>query len=95
MGGYIYMVTSQNHRALYIGVTNDLTRRIYEHRHGLQDGFTHWYHAHILVYYESFSNIKDAIARETQLKHWSRKKKEILIQRMNPEWKDLAEDWYT
>lgn len=94
MGGYIYMVTSKNHRALYTGVTSDLMRRIYEHRHGCQDGFTNWYNCHILVYYEQFSNIQDAIARETQLKHWGRKKKAMLIQRMNPEWRDLAEDWY-
>lgn len=91
---YIYMVCSDNRRTLYTGVTNNLMRRIYEHKHGVTGGFTHRYHAQVLVYYEMFNDIKAAIAREKQLKNWSRKKKEVLIRRMNPEWKDLSEGWY-
>lgn len=92
--GYIYIMTSTNHGVLYTGVTNDLLRRVYEHKQGINEGFSKRYHAHILVYYEGYSDIKDAIIREKQLKNWGRKKKAVLIGRMNPEWKDLADGWY-
>lgn len=92
--GYIYMMTSTDHGVLYTGVTNDLLRRVYEHKQGANEGFSTRYHIHILVYYESYSDIKDAIIREKQLKNWGRKKKTVLIGRMNPEWKDRADGWY-
>ena len=75
---------------LYIGVTNNLLRRVYEHKQGMLDGFTKRYKLHKVVYYESFSQVKDAIAREKQLKHWHREWKENLIREQNPQWKDLS-----
>lgn len=74
---------------MYTGVTNDLVRRIYEHRHKLDDGFTAKYNINKLVYYEFFENITLAIQREKQIKAGSRKKKLDLINKFNPEWKDL------
>jgi putative endonuclease len=81
-------------RTLYIGVTNDLMRRVYEHKNKLIWGFTSKYNIQFLVYYESTSDIHAAIAREKQIKGWLRKKKIALIDSMNPEWKDLIEEWY-
>lgn len=89
----VYILTSRNDRVMYIGVTNDLTRRIYEHKQELIEGFTKRYHVHKLVYYEMTSDVKIAIEREKQLKHWVRAKKNALVETMNPEWKDLSEDW--
>jgi putative endonuclease len=71
----VYILTSRNDRVMYIGVTNDLTRRIYEHKQELIEGFTKRYHVHKLVYYEMTSDVKIAIEREKQLKHWVRDKK--------------------
>lgn len=76
---------------LYVGVTNDLERRIYEHKNKLVDGFTKKYNINKLVYYENTSDVKAAIAREKQMKGWSRQKKNDLIFGFNPEWKDLSE----
>lgn len=76
---------------LYIGVTNDLKRRVWEHKNNLIDGFTKKYQCHKLVYYEYYEDIKYAIAREKQLKKWRREKKESLIKEMNPSWNDLTE----
>ena len=75
---------------LYIGVTNDLMRRLYEHKNELVEGFTSKYHIHKLVYYEEYKNVEDAILREKQLKHWRRSKKKILIEKINPFWEDLS-----
>lgn len=92
-GGYIYVMTNKNKSTLYIGVTNNLERRILEHRiHYDKNSFTSKYNLEHCIYYEYFSDIQQAIAREKQLKNWNRKKKEILIQNMNPQWKDLFED---
>jgi putative endonuclease len=92
-GGYIDVMTNKNKSTLYIGVTNDLKRRILEHRiHYDKNSFTSKYNLEQCIYYEYFSDIQQAIAREKQLKNWNRKKKEILIQNMNPQWKDLFED---
>jgi putative endonuclease len=74
---------------LYTGVTNDLIRRVYEHKNKMVDGFTKQYNVDRLVYYEIYSEICDAIAREKQIKGWSRKKKDVLINQMNPQWDDL------
>lgn len=87
---YTYILTNATHTVLYIGVTNDLRRRIREHANGLSF-FTKKYKVHKLVYFEMFSHITDAIAREKQWKSWSRKKKMELIDTINPLWKNLAE----
>ena len=87
---YVYMMASNNNSALYIGVTNNLPRRVYEHKTGMLAGFTEKYNVHKLVWCESCHDIKSAIAREKQLKRWSRSKKEMLINKMNPEWADLS-----
>ena len=79
---------------LYVGVTNDLTRRVYEHRHKLVSGFTSRYNASRLVYYEDTNDIESAIVREKQIKGWLRKKKAALVESLNPYWADLAEEWY-
>ena len=89
---YVYIVSS--HRGtLYIGVTNDLVRRVHEHRHKLVDGFTKRYNVSKLVYYEVTENIESAIVREKQIKGWLRRKKVALIESGNPYWLDLAKRW--
>ena len=90
---YVYILTNASHHSLYIGVTNHLERRLYEHRAELLDGFTKQYHLHKLVYYEAAGDVNAAIAREKQLKGWTRKKKEDLIASVNPRWEDLSRDW--
>jgi len=86
---FIYIVTNYNKTVLYIGVTNSLTRRITEHYHGLMDGFTKRYQCKYLVYYQHYPDITLAIAREKQIKKWSRMKKNDMITKFNPEWKFL------
>jgi len=88
---FVYIVASKS-RVLYIGVTNSIDRRVWEHKNNLIEGFSRQYRCHRLVYYESFDDVKKAIDREKQLKRWSRAKKVWLIERMNPTWEDLAED---
>lgn len=87
---YVYIMASKRNGTLYIGVTNDLARRALEHREGFVPGFTKRYKIGVLVYYERFSGIHDAIHRETQLKKYKREWKLNLIQQNNREWKDLA-----
>ena len=89
---YLYMMAS-NSGTLYTGVTNDLTRRVSEHAQGVVEGFTKKYKCHKLVFYENYSDIKQAIGREKEIKGWLRKKKEQLIKSVNPGWKDLSEEW--
>ena len=89
---YVYILASKS-RVLYIGVTNDLTARILQHRSGEFDGFTSEYKVQRLVYYEQHAWIQNAIAREKQLKRWRREKKVWLIERENSTWEDLAADW--
>jgi putative endonuclease len=84
---------SSKYGVLYIGVTNDLARRISEHKLGIFAGFSKKYNCHNLVYYENYQDIQQAITREKQLKGWIRKKKENLIKTINPKWKDLSEEW--
>jgi putative endonuclease len=79
-------------RILYIGVTSNLVTRVYEHKNSLVEGFSKKYNVKFLVYYETTSNVENAIAREKQLKSWRREKKEVLIDKMNPEWKDLYQE---
>ena len=90
--GFVYIMTSTS-GTLYIGVTNNLERRVSEHKQNLIKGFTEKYNCHKLVYYETFSDIKQAINREKQLKKWSRIKKENLISTINPRWDDLSSEW--
>ena len=86
---YIYLLANKHNNVLYTGVTNDLIRRIYEHKSKLVVGFTQKYNVDRLVYYEICGSIVAAIEREKQIKGWSRKKKQDLINALNPEWDDL------
>ena len=88
---YIYIMTNQNNTTLYIGVTNNLVRRVWEHKHHLVEGFTSRYHLTKLVYYELWQGEHEAIQREKTLKNWHRQWKENLINQFNPEWNDLYE----
>jgi len=87
---FVYIVSSRS-RNLYTGVTNDLERRISQHKRGLVPGFTKHYRIHRLVYYEEFGDVRAAIEREKQVKHWNRQKRLALIEAQNPTWKDLTE----
>lgn len=87
---YVYILTNWNDHVMYIGVTNNLERRLYEHRNGINEGFSNKYNTHKLVYFETTNDVKAAITREKQLKRWSRSKKNELVSSKNPEWKDLA-----
>ena len=78
---------------MYVGMTNNLERRVYEHKHKLIKGFTSKYNIHKLVYFEQFNNAQDAIAREKQIKKWRREKKNNLVQELNPKWEDLSLGW--
>lgn len=91
---YTYILASQKNGTLYIGVTNNLERRVLEHKQKINDGFTSKYNVNILVYFESFQFINDAILREKRLKKWNRQWKINLIEEENKNWKDLSEDWY-
>ena len=88
---YVYIMANASNSTVYIGMTNDLARRINEHKLGLIDGFTKRYCTNKLVYFESTCDVNAAIAREKQLKKWRREKKNWLIDKMNPQWNDLAE----
>jgi len=90
-GGFLYIVTNRPHGTLYLGVTADLPRRIFEHREGIYPGFTKQYGLNRLVWHEHFEDIRDAIQRETTMKHWVRAWKIRTIEMMNPEWNDLYE----
>ena len=88
---YVYIMTNRHHTVLYTGVTNDLKRRSSQHKLGIGSKFTAKYQAHVLVYYESFTDINNAIHREKQIKDTSRERKLRLINGFNPEWQDLTE----
>ena len=89
---YVYIMSNVS-RTLYIGVTNDLERRVFEHKSKLTDGFTRKYNLTMLVYFEETNDVNSAIEREKQLKGWIRKRKVTLIESLNPGWKDLSSDW--
>ena len=91
-GGWVYIVTNRPNGTLYIGVTSDLPRRIWEHREGVYRGFTKTYRLKRLVWYEHFDDIRNAIAREKALKTWLRAWKVRLVLETNPDWRDLYED---
>ena len=90
---YVYLLTNQNNKVMYVGMTNNLARRIYEHRHDLIAGFTSKYHVNKLVYFEETADVLAAITREKQVKKWRREKKNALVEAMNPEWSDLSLQW--
>ena len=86
---YVYILCNTTKSVLYIGVINDISRRLAEHKQGLIKGFTKRYNVHTLIYAEAYADVKTAIMREKQLKHWSRQKKEQLINSVNPEWEEI------
>src|SRR3954471_8438400 len=86
---YVYVLASERNGTLYIGVTNNIVRRVYEHQEGLVEGFTQKYEVKQLVYFEEFSDVEFAIQREKRLKKWNRDWKLRLIEKSNPDWKDL------
>ena len=86
---YVYILTNEYNNVMYIGVTNDLRRRVYEHKSGEIEGLTKQYNVHKLVYFESGHDVKAAIAREKQLKGWKRERKNALVESVNPEWKEI------
>jgi len=90
---YIYIMASKS-GTLYVGSTNNIISRVYEHKNGLLEGFTKKYGCNRLLYYEIFETESEALNRELQIKKYNRKKKQSLIKLINPEWKDLTQDWY-
>lgn len=90
---FVYMIASIS-RVLYVGMTSNLRKRVWEHKNGIFDGFSKQYRCHRLVWFESYDDVANAIDREKQLKRWSRVKKEWLIAQKNPTWEDLAAEWY-
>jgi putative endonuclease len=89
---YVYLLSNVHHTVFYTGCTNDLRRRVYEHKHQVYKGFTKKYNCHKLLYYEEFADVPSALHREQQLKRYKKEWKENLINSINPEWKDLYED---
>ena len=90
---WVYFMTNNYNTVLYVGITNDLERRVREHKSKAIDGFTKKYNCTKLVYYEQFNQVEEAIAREKQLKNWMREWKNKLIESINPEWNDLSQEW--
>ena len=88
---YVYLLTNWNHRVMYVGFTNDLKRRVYEHQKKLVKGFTEKYNVNKLVYFEQTSDVTAAITREKEIKKWRREKKDKLVFSINPSWNDLSE----
>ena len=90
---YVYKLANWNNKVIYTGVTNNLERRMYEHKNKLADGFTKKYNVNKLVYFDSTTDVKAAIEIEKRIKGWTRQKKDGLIKEKNPEWEDLSEKW--
>lgn len=91
---YVYILSNAHNTTLYIGVTNNLQRRVYEHKMNVNKGFTYKYNVNKLVWFEIFNDASSAILKEKQLKKWNRTWKNQLINETNPEWKDLSDGWY-
>ncbi len=91
---YVYIMTNRRDGVLYTGVTNNIERRVQEHKNKVNKCFTSKYNCSKLVYYDYTPDILEAIGREKQIKGWLRKKKIALIESVNPDWNDLSEDWY-
>lgn len=92
MNYYVYILSNHYNTIVYTGVTNNLIKRVFEHKSKMCDGFAEKYNVNKLVYFEVCSDVKDAIAREKQIKGWKREKKNALINAVNPNWKDLYSD---
>ena len=90
---YVYMLANKHNTTIYTGVTGNLEKRLYEHKSKLVDGFTKRYNIDKLVYFEATGCVESAIAREKQIKGWTRQKKNDLVATINPDWHDLSEDW--
>jgi putative endonuclease len=90
---YVYILTNWNNTVMYIGVTDNLERRLSEHKNKTFDGFTKKYNVHKLVYFEHTTDAQTAIGKEKELKRWRREKKNKLVMAMNPEWRDLSDGW--
>jgi putative endonuclease len=88
---FVYMVTNRSRGVLYTGLTNDLERRVSEHRNGTVKGFTKQYRVNRLVYYENYGDVRDAITREKEIKGWRREKKNALVRTLNPKWEDMGQ----
>jgi len=91
---YVYILSNWNNQVIYTGITNNLERRLYEHKNQLIDGFTKKYNVDKLVYFEQTTDIKNALEREKQIKGLRREKKNNLINTINPDWNDLSDSWY-
>ena len=90
---YVYLLVNWNNKVIYVGMTSDLQKRIYEHKHKLVKGFTEKYNVNKLVYYEETTDVHTALAREKEIKKWRREKKDNLVKTMNPRWRDLSLEW--
>jgi len=90
---YVYLLTNWNNKVIYIGITNDLRRRLFEHKNKLVKGFTEKYNVTKLVYFETTTDVTSAIAREKEIKKWRREKKNKLVETINADWKDLSAGW--
>jgi putative endonuclease len=90
---HVYLLTNWNNKVMYVGITSDLKRRLFEHRNKSVEGVTTKYNIHKLVYYEATSDVQSAIAREKEIKKWRREKKNRLVEKINPEWRDLSAGW--
>ena len=88
---YVYLLTNWNNRVMYVGMTNNLERRVYEHKNRLVSGFTKKYNINKLVYFEETSDVNAALPREKEIKKWRRGKKDNLVLNVNPEWRDLSD----
>ena len=91
---YVYLLTNQNNKVMYVGVTNNLERRVYEHKTKQVAGFTEKYNVNRLVYFEETQDVLIAIAREKEIKKWRREKKNLLVVAVNPAWQDLSDGWF-
>lgn len=91
---FVYILSNKYHNVLYTGVTNNIIKRVYEHKTKVHTGFTSRYNCTVLLWYEKFSDVNVAISREKQLKNWKRVWKNELIEKSNPNWNDLAEKWF-
>lgn len=92
MGYYVYLLASRRHGTLYVGVTSDLVKRVYQHREGLLEGFTKKYGVKTLVWFDSTGSVEGAISTEKRIKNWKREWKIALIEKENPQWRDLYPD---
>ena len=90
---YVYLLTNWNNEVMYVGMTNDLERRISEHKAKAVKGFTEKYNVNKLVYFEQTSEVNGAISREKEVKRWRREKKDALVKQVNPDWRDLSDDF--